>query len=238
MKKIPVISFAFLLLSFLTSCINNCEEGSGPIVRKSLELKSFSEIVLKNNVEVFLSQGDVQLVEVKGQENIIALLNTEVGGDSWEIELDKCISTKEALEVHITVPNLDYIELNGSGSIRSRNNFKSELLSVFLNGSGDMDLDLQVKELETELNGSGDLQLKGATKQHDIILDGSGDINAEELNSDVVNIKVNGSGDVRVNVSYEINVDVNGSGDVYYKGQVKKISSDIDGSGNLHQLSN
>lgn len=208
------------------------------MVKKSLQLKPFSEIVLQDNIKVYLSQGESQLIEVRGQENIIALLNTGISGNTWEIELDKCISTQEALEIHISLPSLEYIELNGSGSIKSKNSFKGELMSIFLDGSGDMHLDLQVKELETELNGSGDLQLMGSTKKHDIKLDGSGDIIADNLISDVVNIKVNGSGDVRVNVSYEIDVDVNGSGDVYYKGQVKKISSKVDGSGNLHQLPN
>ena len=237
MKKfIKILSISFITLLFFNSCNINCVEGTGAEVRKSIQIADFTELELDNNVQVYLSQGNTQQIEVLGQENLIPLLNTKVKGDKWVIEFDDCIESSASFEVYVTVPKLTKIVVDGSGSIKSENSFKGEIMEIELNGSGNLWLDLQVKELETELNGSGDVQLKGSTKQHDIYLDGSGDIMADQMTSDVVDIKVNGSGDVQVDVSYEINVKVNGSGDVYYKGKVKKISSDINGSGNLHQL--
>ena len=70
---------------------------------------------------------------------------------------------------------------------------------------------------------------------HDIEINGSGDVKAYDLLSDESSIEINGSGDVKVNVSYALEVEINGSGDVYYKGNVKEISSEINGSGKLNQ---
>lgn len=234
--KNTYLLFIPLLSLLLYSCAPNCIQGTGAVQSKTLEIANFSHIYLNDNVVVYITQGEAQKVEIKAHENIIPLLNTKVSGDEWEIKLEDCVASAQEVEIHVTTAGLDHIEVEGSGSLSSTNTLKGEVMSIQLNGSGDISLDLQVKELDTELNGSGDLQLKGSTKQHDIELDGSGDIVADGLSSDVVNIQVNGSGDVRVDVSYEINVDVNGSGDVYYKGEVKNIRSDINGSGNLHQL--
>lgn len=233
--------FLFLVLviaATFSSCGVNCVDGTGKIVNKTLPIENFTELELNSSIAVFIEQGTEQKVEVKGNENIIELLNKELNGDTWEIEFDKCINSSENVEIHITLAEINRIELNGSGSISSKNNIKGEILEIVLDGSGDMNLNLQVKELETVLNGSGDLQLSGSTKTHAIELDGSGDVNAEDLMSDNVEINLNGSGDVRVNTSYELDIKVNGSGDVYYKGNVKNIRSDINGSGNLHQIAN
>ena len=48
-------------------------------------------------------------------------------------------------------------------------------------------------------------------------------------------LSIDGIDDVKVNVSYALQVEINGSGDVYYKGNVKEISSEINGSGKLNQ---
>tara|TARA_B110000046_G_scaffold97901_1_gene105532 strand:+ start:2844 stop:3014 length:171 start_codon:yes stop_codon:yes gene_type:complete len=53
--------------------------------------------------------------------------------------------------------------------------------------------------------------------------------------SDESEIEINGSADVKVNVSYSLQVEINGSGNVYCKGNVKEISSEINGSGKLYQ---
>lgn len=226
---------AFLSFTF-SACNFNCVEGNGKVISETIELPSFSELELNSNIQVHLSQGSEQRIIVKGQENLVRLLNKDVDGDTWQVDFTKCVNFTEEFQVFVTIPELNRIELNGSGSITTDNTIKGEVFEVMLDGSGDMALQLRVKELSTELNGSGDLSLMGSTKTHNIELDGSGDISAENLKSDNVGIKLDGSGDIRVNASYELDIRVNGSGDVYYKGNVKSINSEINGSGNLHQI--
>lgn len=236
--KIFLVSISAIFCFTFSSCNINCVEGSGNVVSKTLNLNEFTELELNSSIQVNLRQGSEQKVEVKAQENLIHLLNKQVDGDTWEIEFTECVNNAGNFQVFVTVPELDRIELNGSGSISTGNVLKGEIFEVNLDGSGDMALQLQVKELSTKLNGSGDLKLIGSTKTHSIDLDGSGDISAENLKSDNVSINLDGSGDVRVKASYELDIKVNGSGDVYYEGNVKSINSEINGSGNLHQISN
>ena len=229
--------FTIATFSF-SSCNINCVEGTGNVVTKNIQLDKIKSLELSSSIPVTIAQGQEQMVQIKGYENIVELLNKKVKRGAWEIKFDKCLASSDNVEIHITLPALEKIALNGSGSISTEGVFKSEILELALDGSGKMKLELQVKELETNLSGSGDINLEGSTKIHDISLNGSGDINAENLKSDNVSIDLSGSGDVRVFSSYKLNITVDGSGDVYYKGNVKSISSDINGSGNLHQISN
>lgn len=77
--------------------------------------------------------------------------------------------------------------------------------------------------------------MKGETKLHEIEINGSGDIKGYDLLSDESEIEINGSGDAKVNVYYSLQVEINESGDAHYKGNVKEISSEINGSGKLNQ---
>ena len=226
---------AFLLTQTSCNFLQNCEEGIGEVVTKTLPIKKFSKLEISDNVKVFLNQSNEQKVIIKGQQNLIDLLKTEISGNEWDIEFSRCIKAEERIEIYIDVAELSDINIDGSGDISSKTVFSNDILELSINGSGSMDLILAVKELKSDISGSGDITLQGNTKLHEIEINGSGDVSAYDLISDDTEVEINGSGDVKVNVSYALEVDINGSGDVYYKGEVKDMKSNINGSGKLHQ---
>lgn len=234
-----IISYSLLAITAITfsACqlFVNCEEGQGNLVKKEIHLAAFNEISLEGNYQLFISQGDSQEVYIQAHENLIPFLNTEVKRGHWEIDFDPCVKSSEAIKIFATVSALKQLNIEGSGKVRGENTIKSSQLSLNIDGSGEIQLDIDAKEVESEINGSGDIKLSGKTKKHQIEVNGSGDIEAYELMSDNCEIEINGSGDVKVHVSYDLKAEVNGSGDIYYKGNVKNINSSINGSGNLNQ---
>ena len=237
-KKFGVVIF---ILSIIVICFNECSilgacvEAEGEVVTTEVKLDKFSKIELKGASKVTLHQGEIQNVTITATQNIIDLLNRDVKSDEWEIKFNRCLESVEDISIDITIPDIEELSVEGSGSIIGDGLISSNLLELSVDGSGELNLNLDVKELESEINGSGDLKLKGTTKTHDIEINGSGDVEAYELTADEATIEINGSGDVKLDVSYSLDVEVNGSGDVYYRGNVKKIDSDISGSGKLKQ---
>lgn len=69
----------------------------------------------------------------------------------------------------------------------------------------------------------------------DLKLKGSGDIIATNLlNLDDLNLLINGSGDISLNVSCETVVaEISGSGDIFLKGKAKELKGTVNGSGDL-----
>jgi len=236
-NRIVFGSLTAVSLLFFSACnfIGNCIEGEGQIVSQQLNLDDFNSIELHHSVVVYLEQSESKSVSIKAQQNIIDLLKTEVENENWQIQFDRCPKTDQKIEVYINNPEFKAIEIEGSGQVIGKNLLKSHELELIIDGSGDIQLELDVKELASEISGSGDLILEGSSKLHDIEINGSGDIKAYDLATEETNIEINGSGDVRVNVNYALDVEINGSGDVFYKGDVKKIGSNINGSGKLKQ---
>ncbi len=236
MKNKIILPIIFTLFSFSAcSFFENCIEGQGPVVEQVIEIKNFESFVLQHSAVVYLKQSTEQRVSISAPQNIIDLLLTEVDNDTWKIDFSRCPRTEDKIKIYIESNDINEIAIQGSGKVYSEGQIETDELLIDISGSGLVDLELRVKELKTEISGSGDVHLTGETKLHDIEINGSGDVKANDLLSDETDIEINGSGDVKVNVSYSLEVEINGSGDVFYKGNVKDISSEINGSGKLNQ---
>jgi hypothetical protein len=95
-----------------------------------------------------------------------------------------------------------------------------------------MALELDVVDLETKISGSGSMNLSGKTDQHDAAISGSGKINAFDMQTKNVSLKISGSGNCKVNATETLQTRISGSAEVFYKGQ-PRITSKISGSGSL-----
>lgn len=210
-----------------------CIKGDGPTITRTLELESFTSIRNDLSADVFISMGDTQQVIVEGQENIIELLELEVNNGTWNIDLDKnCIRNNNGLRIFITLPQVDRIEIDGSGSVISENTLSNSELTLITDGSGEMDIALDVARLITRIEGSGTMQLEGLADDFTIAIRGSGDVRAFNVDALRVDVQVRGSGDVEVTAREFLKVDIDGSGDVYYKGD-PELDIRIDGSGDV-----
>jgi len=186
---------------------------------RELNIDTFSKIELDISADVYIELGDKQKVVVEGEKELIDLLETDVYNNTWEIDYSKNnVRAKTNLKIKIVVKNLDDIEINSSGDVTGKGVFTSEEFDISVNGSGDLEIKLDVQELDISINGSGDMNLTGKAKQVEIDINGSGDIDAKELICDNVEIDINGSGDISIHVEKSLNSSINGSGNVTYSG--------------------
>ena len=233
--KFMIIFHAVLFQIFFGSCVApfHCVKGYGDAEERSFELEEFRSFMVSCSADVEIAQGDKQQVTVRGESNILDMFNTDVKNGSWNIDTDKCYSSKKGVKVMITMPDLESIKINGSGDVSSLGILSTKDISIEINGSGDVALELNSDEVRTEIDGSGDVTLSGECHSMDIDVNGSGDIKAFGLNTGDCDVDVNGSGDTRLNISGHMKVNVNGSGDVHYKGAPTSLEVNENGSGDV-----
>lgn len=240
MKKHNFLFLSTLIFTLFTvsSCIDDdgnffsdCEKGQGPVVEQVLSLPDFTGVEVKTSVDVFISQGDEVSVLAKGEQNIIDLLETDVRNNVWEIEFDDCVSNFK-LEIFITMPEIDYLKISGSGEITGETFFDVDDLTLRITGSGEMCLGLTAENIDAKITGSGDMEMEGEAGELDLKITGSGDVNAFPLNVQRADIEITGSGDASLTVLEQLKVKITGSGDVLYKGN-PALDIDINGSGDV-----
>lgn len=236
MKK--TFLFSILIALFIVSCDDDdTYTGEGPIVTEELNLEDFYGIEAIGSMDIVISEGAEQKVEVTGHTNIIKRVETSVSNGIWTVKLKDGSYKNADLTFNIVIPMLNRASIEGSGGI-SVNDFTSEA-SVYLGiiGSGNIQLDENdgCSNLVVEIEGSGRVNAKEEfedIESLDVEIIGSGSFDGFPVEADQVIINIVGSADCAITANIGLKVDIDGSGTVSYKGN-PTIESNISGSGKI-----
>ena len=231
-----LISTAFLVTGCIVIDLGGCSKksvkGSGNIITEERNVPEFNTVKLKGFGNVVLIKGERHSVEIRTDDNLVSLIETNVENGRLVISQGDYNLKPTTLDFNITVANLKGISISGSADVTGESRFVSDEFLAKISGSGDMTLELEVANLESKISGSGAMKFSGKTDSHDADISGSGKINAFDMDAKNVSIKISGSGDCKVNATETLTAKISGSGDVYYKGK-PQINSKISGSGSL-----
>lgn len=237
MSKRIFLSAGFLsiLLMLLLSSCTDCMEGNGKMATRTAKFTEITAIKLSLSADVKLVDDSTGTVKIEGESNLIEAIILEQQGTKLRITSDPCFSANKPITITIPMKTVSDLQVNGSGSIKSESKLTSSGLELGINGSGDINLEVDANDLLSKINGSGNIILKGSAHRHKIEVNGSGNVEAENFPTGNVAITVNGSGDCKIFATTALGIKIRGSGSVYYSG-TPDISSDIKGSGSLEKL--
>lgn len=233
LTSISTILFLFTSIFFMNSCSMFCEKGNGELITETRKLAEFDEIEIDGQATVFLQQGTKPSLAIKIDSNLVDYIKTDVSGMKLKIKEDKCIEELTEFEIYITTANLTRLLVDGAVEVKGENTIKSEKLFIKTISSGEINLNLDVDDLEAVTKGSGEVKLAGRAEQFDIELGGAGSLDAFRLQVKEADAEVEGAGTCKINVSEKFYGDVSGSGKLYYKGNPKKVKTDVSGSGTI-----
>jgi hypothetical protein len=160
------------------------------------------------------------------------LIRTHVEGGHLVIDSYKSLHDDDDVNIDLHLPYLDYINLGGSGCIRTAGYFNSGTIKVQISGSGNIDYAGDSNSLFTVVTGSGKIQLAGNSKNVTMTMSGSGNIKGFPLHCVKNHVTISGSGTVETYVQDDLKVNISGSGKVYYMGN-PIINQNISGSGKV-----
>jgi len=187
--------------------------GSGVIKTQARQLDGFDVVESKGSIDLDVKLGSAYSVVVEADDNLFDVVRTEVHGDSLVVDSKGSWTTKHDTVVHITLPRLRALGIQGSGDARIHDY------------SGD--------KLGVKIQGSGDVVANGHASNLHLVIQGSGDADFSKLDADAVQVRVDGSGDAKVSAAKSIEATIHGSGDVTWTGNAKDIDSQVYGSGEL-----
>src|ERR1041385_6637015 len=225
-----------ICLLMLSVCINGCSvfctEGTGSIETETRNLEDFKSIALNVSADVTVVKGQPAKAEIETYRNLLEKIETKISRGRLKISSDGCISAGEKIKIKITLPELEGLEINGTGNIVVPDTFAVDKLNLEINGSGDITASLVAAKVESEIRGSGNIVLIGSADINNVDILGSGNFKAQNLPCNESSIDVKGRGDVYVYTIKNLEVDLNGSGTVHYKGK-PRVKSDVNGSGKV-----
>ncbi|TVZ15003.1 head GIN domain-containing protein [Maribacter sp. MAR_2009_72] len=234
--------FTLIFMGFLSlSCVGQWGKtikGNGNNVTIERTTGDYDGVAVSGWFDVELVSGNEGKIILKGEENLLEYIITEVKNGKLVIRTEKGVNLKTSnwkSGIHITVPveSINSVAMSGSGDIVGKTTLSADNFSTAMSGSGDITLDLDTNSLTATMSGSGDMSLSGKTTDFEATISGSGDIEAYSLDADHVNATVSGSADIQVTAKKSIKARVSGSGDITYRGNPEKIDTKTSGSGDI-----
>jgi len=235
--KTQILIFAFCTVSLF---------AFSQVSKKTIELPEFKSIYVNSNYTVYLKQTNKQEVNVEADTEILGVTELKVENGVLLINIERKdnankslwskiddIKLNPSMKVYVSMKNINELMVNSAGKIISENSLATSNVTLAVNGSGSMDVDIKGETVKAEVSGSGTLALRGYATTLEAMVSGSGNINAFNCPVDTSKIKVTGSGTAELNVANAIEALVLGSGQVKYKGNTKSTQKKIYGTGSV-----
>ncbi|MBK9026250.1 MAG: DUF2807 domain-containing protein [Saprospiraceae bacterium] len=158
----------------------------------------------------------VYSITVTTYDNYHSLINVYVSGGTLVIDSKKSLRD-ENITVDIRMPELDYLNIGGSGDIYTGSSFPSSYVKANVSGSGKIDFAGNVSTMEAVISGSGNIY---PMEQRSILtcISGSGNIRGFECRVNIVRRLSVAQGDIETNVSTSLDATISGSGNINYLG--------------------
>ncbi|QZE14339.1 DUF2807 domain-containing protein [Halosquirtibacter laminarini] len=205
------------------------------------EVEPFSEITLKIEAQLHFIQDDVQSIEIRvGKASTMQKIITEVKDRQLIVRFtnnDRWFKDWEPgkIDIYITAPDIEALNVAGSGSIKVEDELNSRIIDLNLNGSGDITVDyLETEKMNVNIQGSGSIKVKNCSEVSGFkaLISGSGDFFGMAVPTKKAKIKISGSGVCEITCNGKIDATIIGSGQVLYKGN-PDIDTKIVGRGKV-----
>lgn len=210
--------------------------------KETREVGDFDFIAMNISGKVYISQGNKNEVIIEADDRDMDKIRTEVRGGRLSISTrdnGRWFKWGDGIEgrvnIYITLKELRGVSVSGSGDVISQNTIKTDDFEASISGSGDIEVELDARAVESRITGSGNIELKGSAQRARLGISGSGKYFAEELKVDDYNVTISGSGRAAINTNGELDVRISGSGSVYYSGNPTGVNTNVSGSGRVRR---
>jgi len=214
---------------------------------------SVAEVEVSGPINLTLRQGTAATLEVRGEQRLLANVDTTVDGGTLHIgPRGILLRHRQPIEVTLVLPTLEHLNISGSGQ-HNVSGFSGERIEINIDGSGGLRFNGRYREIDAGLHGSGDAEITGGNAER-VVADvkgtghmtlvggarelhaeiaGAGELDGRHLRAEDVHLIHHGSGTSAVYASKHVNVDMTGSGDVSVYGNPNNREVSRNGSGSV-----
>lgn len=235
--KIIVASLLSLTLFSCNFDINmSGVKGNGDVVIENRTTNEpFSTIKAAEGLDVYLTQSDNESILVEADENLQALILTEVENGVLKIHTKQNIGSASSKKIKVSFKDISTIISTSGSDVYSTNTISANNLELKSTSGSDMKLSVNTSILNCKSTSGSDMRLSGITTKLTAEATSGSDIKAADLKAESSRVKATSGADITVNTSKELIAKANSGGDVKYYGNPTKVDKTDNPSGSIKQ---
>jgi len=241
MKRNKVLTILLVAFFTLSSAFAFKVTAKGPVISKNVNAKNFTKLDIRRQYDVYLTQGDKESVTVKTYESLMPYVDVDQRGDLLIVSMSKKLNNikwlnrKHVLEVHITVKELEKVELSGACDLYMMSPLVTEDLKISASGASDLDLmKIEGNNIKIITSGASDID-DGDFLAKKIYINASGASDGNiKVVADVLDMIASGASDFDIDVDVQdLEISAHGSSDFDAKGKSRKFVINVSGSSDM-----
>ena len=212
----------------------------GDVIKEKIKLNDISEVNLKCEGNLYLKQGNEDLLLIEVDKDYLSKLDTGIDGNKLSLDIKRgWFGTKDdpgILNYYVTLKKVGKITNSSTGMLKIESNLKSENLSIDSTSSGNIETENQIdcKNIIIKLSSSGHIFIDKLNAENlDVINSSKGNIEIDSGKAGKQIVTLNSSGNYYAEglISKTVTVNNSSSGNAYLN--TKAINSQITSKGNV-----
>lgn len=200
---------------------------------KTYNIGDFTEIYLEGGYKVFLAQGEQNSVKVKTDDSdVFEYLQVRTDGRKLKINIEPDHLCFDRIVLYITFRQIEKLKIEGGVKLETKGYLDLNNFEMYVAGGAKIELNLKAENIEIIGEGGVIFVLEGVAKSLDLYVSGAAHIDAEELKSEDVEIKIEGVGTATVYATKTLDARIEGVGRIKYSGN-PKVTKRVEGLGSV-----
>ncbi len=204
--------------------------------KKIYNIRDFDRITFEDAFEVYIHQGDAYEVIAIGEDDILEKLEIEKSGKTLRLQLirnsRKFRHKSKDVQFHITMPELSFIELDGSGRSVIED-LKSDRLHIVQKGASYINANIEVSDLTINLEGTARINLQGEGEKLTAKLTEASTLEAFDYLVEEASVVTHTASTANIHVLEKLTANSQGVSKLQYKGSPSSLNIDTSGSSNI-----
>ncbi|PZR12596.1 MAG: DUF2807 domain-containing protein [Flavobacterium psychrophilum] len=131
MKKVFLLLLAVFFTSITFAQKKEKIKGSKVVTVTQKEVENFETLEIEDNIEIFLSKGGTQSLEIEADDNLHETIKSELNGTTLRIYTDKEITNAKKVSIRVTyTDNLKNITAKNEATINSLADLQLENITI------------------------------------------------------------------------------------------------------------
>lgn len=208
----------------------------GKVVSQSRTVKNFNRIQCSFG-ELSVTQGDRETLTITAEKRLLDRIVSEVRDGTLYLypQPNTPFVTFNRVKFDLVVKHLEELNLDGVVWVKA-DTLNAKRLQLTSSGTAQIAIGaLKADRLEVDLGGASELNLAGKVTHQRLRFSGGSRYRADLLESDAVDLEINGTGEATVWANDRLDIQINGAGNVNFYG-TPNVRQDIRGAGSIHPL--
>lgn len=229
---------SLIVLFSLTSCRYSVdfseEKGNGNITTETRTIsQNFEKVHTNSGLNVIVSQNDVASVTVETDENIQALIITEVENGVLIVSSNAPYNSKQTPIIRVSLPIIAGLKSSSGSTLKSGNTLKSTSLTVDSSSGSEIIIEVEADYISLESSSGSSIEAAGKALKVESSSSSGSDIEAGKLMANDVFAQTSSGSSTTVYPILSMNGKASSGSSITYKNNPKKIEKSESSGGSV-----